>query len=140
LRVVGEFRDMNYHTGERKSDNKVIRIQHVRDVYRKDATTDAPFEFPLKPHHDEAFDTPDGWLNSWWRNDPSAAQIVVPDDKGAADELQHAHMAGRDDEEHLLPDRSHQDWLAPSSDVRTVKGERNEDITIRPSIVIPSGN
>jgi hypothetical protein len=69
---------------------------------------------------------------------------VVPDNKGevisAADEIQHAHIAGRDDEEHLLPSRSHRDWLAPPSDVQNVKGERNKDITIHPSIVIPSGN
>jgi hypothetical protein len=77
-----EFRDMNYHTGRRKRDNKVVKIKRVRHVYRSDATTDAPFEFRLKPDHTKAFDTPNGWLDSWWRNDPSAAQIVVPDNNG----------------------------------------------------------
>jgi hypothetical protein len=76
--------------------------------------------------------------------DPSVSQIVVHDDTGevlsAADELQRAHMAGRDDEAHLPPDRSHQDWLAPPGAVRNVKGERNKDKTIHPAIVIPSGN
>jgi hypothetical protein len=139
-----EFATMKYHTGRRKSDDKVIRIQRVRDAFRKDKPTDAPFEFPLKSYHDEAFHTLDGWLDSWWHYDPSVSQIVVPDDTAevlsAADELQHARMAGRDDEAYLPPDRSHQDWLAPPGDVRNAKGKRNKDNAIHPAIVIPSGN
>jgi hypothetical protein len=60
---VREFATMNYHTGRRKSD-QVIKIQQARDVFRKDKPTDAPFEFPLKPYHDEAFDAPEGWITT----------------------------------------------------------------------------
>jgi hypothetical protein len=54
--------------------------------------------------------------------------------------LLRAHVAGREQDDHLLPDRSHREWLDTSDEVRTVRDKRNKDVTIHPAIVIPSGN
>jgi hypothetical protein len=55
-----EFRDMNYHTGQRKGDGKFIVVQRCANVQRDDATADALLVFPLKEKHAVAFKTADG--------------------------------------------------------------------------------
>jgi hypothetical protein len=73
---VRQFATMNYHTGRRKEDDKHVVIQLVREVQRFDPSIDTPFTFPLEKHHDEAFDAPDGWLDSYWREPPPP--VVIP--------------------------------------------------------------
>jgi hypothetical protein len=89
-----EFRDMNYHTGRRKGDDIIIKVQWCANAYRDDATTDALFDYPLREKHTLAFSTLDGWLDSWWHSDDIAAGLVVPDENGmpvsAADEMRRA--------------------------------------------------
>jgi hypothetical protein len=85
-----EFRDMNYHAGQRKGDGKFITIQRCANVYRDDASTDALFDFPLEEKHAVAFNTLDGWLDSWWHCDVDAGGFVATGEDGgpehAADE------------------------------------------------------
>jgi hypothetical protein len=86
-----EFRDTNYHTGQRKGDGEFVVVQRCANVYRDDAFADALFDFPLKAKHTVAFKTPDGWLDSWWRWDDNPGDFIATGEDGgpehAADEM-----------------------------------------------------
>jgi hypothetical protein len=139
-----EFGDVNYHTGQRKGDGKFITIQRRANVYRDDATTDALFDFPLEEKHTLAFDAPDGWSDSWWRSDVDAVGLIVPDGdggpEGAADEMRRGQDALLEVEDHLLPNRTHREWLDSSEAAYIEKSEDNKDVTAYPAIMVPSGN
>jgi hypothetical protein len=85
---VRQFATTNYRAGKRKEDDKYIVAQSVRDVQRDDLSVDAPFTFPLEKHYDAAFNAPEGWLDSYWREPPPPEIIpqaiqnndVVPDE------------------------------------------------------------
>jgi hypothetical protein len=66
-----EFARANYHAGHTKVANKVAVMQMVWDVQRVDAAEDAKFNFPLREHYDEAFNAPEGWLDSSWHDNPT---------------------------------------------------------------------
>jgi hypothetical protein len=66
-----------YHTGRTKDASKLIVIQMVRDVHRIDVAKDAKFSFPLRGHYDRAFDAPEGWLDSTWREKPTMCQATA---------------------------------------------------------------
>jgi hypothetical protein len=144
LSLAQEFADMNYHTGQRKGDGKIITIQQCANVYRDDATTDALLDFPLEEKHTLAFDAPDGWLDSWWHSDVDAVGLIVLDEDGgpesAADEMRHGRNAFIEVEVHLLPDRTHREWLDSSEGAFIEKSEDDKDVTVRPAIMVPSGS
>jgi hypothetical protein len=56
-----QFGTMNYRSGKNKENDKNLVVQIVRDVRRAGDSKDAAFAFPLKKHHDAAFNTPEGW-------------------------------------------------------------------------------
>jgi hypothetical protein len=86
---IRQFATMNYHTGRRKEDDKYIVVQRVRDVQRVDLSVDTLFTFPLKKHHEAAFNTPEGWLDSYWREPPPPEIIPrdIQDGDAVPDEL-----------------------------------------------------
>jgi hypothetical protein len=81
---IRQFATMNYHTGERKEGDEYIVIQIVRDVQRVDPSVDSPFAFPLEKHHEAAFDVPEGWRDSYWREPPPPE--VIPQAKNIQDD------------------------------------------------------
>jgi hypothetical protein len=66
-----------YRAGRTKDVNKVIVMQMVRDVHRIDVDKDAKFSFPLRGHYDRAFDAPERWLDSTWREKPAVCQATA---------------------------------------------------------------
>jgi hypothetical protein len=108
-----EFRDINYHTGQRKGDCKFIVVQRCANVQRDDATVDALFDFPVKEKHTVEFKTPDGWLDSWWRWDDNPRDFLV--------------------------DKSHREWLGSSEGACVEKSVDNKDVTVYPAIMMPAG-
>jgi hypothetical protein len=84
---IRQFASTNYHTGRRKDNDKTIVVQIARDVQRKDNTTDGEFHFPFKAHYDRAFNTPEGWLDSWWREQTTLCQIPTAEVTGASSML-----------------------------------------------------
>ena len=42
--------------------------------------------------------------------------------------------------DHLLPDRSHREWLDSSEGAYIEKSAENKDVTVYPAIMIPAGN
>jgi hypothetical protein len=99
---------MNYHTDRREDDDETIVIQMVCDVRRLDSATDGEFRFPLKEHYDRAFNMPEGWLDSWWREQPTICRMPTSDDEGAplnpSDELLRARAARLGADPDGLPD------------------------------------
>jgi hypothetical protein len=78
---IRQFATTNYHSGKREEDDKTIVVQFVRDVQRVDPSPHAPFAFPLKKHHDAAFNMPEGWLDSYWREQPPLCVMPTDDDE-----------------------------------------------------------
>jgi hypothetical protein len=71
-----QFATMNYHSCKSKEDGEAIVIQITRDVQRAGGSKDATYTFPLKKHHDAAFNAPEGWLDSHLR-EQSATCIML---------------------------------------------------------------
>jgi uncharacterized membrane protein len=59
-----EFASMNYHTGHRTEDNKFIRTQIAREVFRPGEIKEGNFRFPFNMEYDVAFNNPEGWVDS----------------------------------------------------------------------------
>jgi hypothetical protein len=105
---VNGFADMNYHTGERESDNNVITVQMVRDVKRPDNVKDGNFRFPLKQHNGKAFTTPEGWVDCWWGQEmaqepTSGKPSVANTNTTAQDDLLRIHTAHLDVGDGAMP-------------------------------------
>jgi hypothetical protein len=113
-----EFANTNYHTGHTKVTDKVAVSQMVRDVQRVDATKDAKFNFRLREHYDKAFNTPEGWLDSSWRDKPTV------------------YLAAMSDED---PANKH-DEDVPVAEVDASTQLSRDSSQIKPSVVVPSGN
>jgi hypothetical protein len=125
---VRKFTNANYHAGLRKEGDEIIVVQIARDVQRVRDAKDAEFRFPLEKHHDLAFDTPQGWLHSWWRDQPTMCRIPTAVDAGAhpstIDVMLRSHMAQIDADPDLPPDAA-----KPADKPRTT-----------PAVVIPAGD
>jgi hypothetical protein len=138
-----EFRDINYHTGQRKGDCKFIVVQRCANVQRDDATVDALFDFPVKEKHTVEFKTPDGWLDSWWRWDDNPRDFLVDGEDGGQEQAADIMRCGQDAlievEDHLLPDKSHREWLGSSEGACVEKSVDNKDVTVYPAIMMPAG-
>jgi hypothetical protein len=102
---VSEFATMNYHIERCGSDGEIITIQMVRDVQRLDTAKEGNFRFPLKEDYNEAFNTPEGWLYSWWHVEPTMCRMPAADGTGAtptaSDEILRVYMTN-----HAVPSRS----------------------------------
>jgi hypothetical protein len=114
----GVFENMHYHTGRTKVASKVAVLQMVKDVQRVDATKDVKFNFPLREHYDEAFNTPEGWLDSSWRDNPTV------------------HLAAMSDEN---PANKH-DEDVPVADVNASAQISQDSSQITRAVVVPSGD
>jgi hypothetical protein len=109
---------MNYHTGHTKVTSKVAVIQIIRDVQRVDATKNAKFNFPLGEHYDEAFNAPEGWLDSSWRDKPTVYLAAMSDE----------NPANKHDED------------VPVADVDANAQVSRDSSQILPAVVVPSGD
>jgi hypothetical protein len=138
-----EFRDANYHTRQHKGDGKFIVVQRCANVQCDDATADALFDFPLKEKLSVAFKTPDGWVDSWWCWDDNPSDFIVEGEYGGQERAADIMRRGRDAlievDDHLLPDKSHREWLDSSEGAYVEKSVDNKDVTVYPAIVIPAG-
>jgi hypothetical protein len=138
-----EFADTNYHAGQREGDGKFIVVQRCANVQRDDATADALFDFPLKEKHSVAFKTPDGWLDSWWRWDDNPIDFIIDGEDGGQEQAVDIMRRGQDAlievEDHLLPEKSHREWLDSSEGAYVEKSVDNKDVTVCPAIMIPAG-
>jgi hypothetical protein len=133
-----EFADTNDHTGERKSDDKVITVQTVRDVKRPDNAKEGNFRFPPNIHHDEAFNAPEGWNDCWWGRDsnpePKKASTPATRDTTVRDDLLCIHTSRLDVGNDVI------------TSCETVSGAINHlassggQTTTKPAEVMPSGH
>jgi hypothetical protein len=129
-----EFRDMNYHSGQRRGDGKSVAVQRCGNVQRDDASDDAVFDFSLEEKHSLAFRTPDGWLDSWWHFDYNPSDFIVDGEDGgqdlAIDTMRRAQDALIEIEDHLLPDKSHRERLDSSEGAYIETSAENRDVTV----------
>jgi hypothetical protein len=137
-----QFTNMNYHTGHRKDNDETIVIQIVRDVPRIDEAQDAQFRFPLEEHYDRAFNTPEGWLDSWWREQPTMCRIPTAacagDHPSTIDVMLSSHMVQIDVDPDIPPDSSRP--LDISFGVQDSDDAKMEQPRITPAVVMPAGD
>jgi hypothetical protein len=141
-----QFTTMRYHAGRRKDDDKTIVIQMVRDVRRMDNTKDGEFRFPLNEHYDRAFNTPEGWLDSWWREQPTICRIPTPDDKSdplnASNEILRVRVTHLGADPDGLPDSAKTPPHISNfpSGVQDSTSGSKDLVCVEAAVMIPAGN
>jgi hypothetical protein len=90
-----------------------------------------------------AFETPDGWLDSWWRWGDNPNDFIVDGEDGGQEQAVDIMRRGQDAlievEDHLLLDKSHREWLDSSEGAYVEKSVDNKDVTVYPAIMMPAG-
>jgi hypothetical protein len=80
---------------------------------------------------------------SWWRWNDNPHEFIVDGEDGGQEQAVEIMRRARDAlievEDHLLPDKSHREWLDSSEGAYVEKSVDNRDVTVRPAIMMPAG-